>query len=98
MPPARTPVVDGNLLSFATFSAAAERFRISTEAFCAAQAGIAGTTRGTMESMAGMPTGVEMEIVAKMEIVTGTEIRRMTADHGVRIRSEEHTSELQSHS
>ena len=71
MPPARTPVVDGNLLSFATFNAAAEKSRISTEAFSAAQAGTAGTTRGTMRIMAGMPTGAEMEIVVEMEIVAG---------------------------
>jgi len=97
MPPARTPVVDGNLLSFATFNAAAEKSRISTEAFSAAQAGTAGTTRGTMRIMAGMRTVVEMEtvagmqtegemeIVVEMETVTGTEIGRTTADLGVRI-------------
>jgi len=97
MPPARTPVVDGNLLSFATFNAAAEKSRISTEAFSAVPAETAGTTRDTMETVAGMQTVVEMETVAgmqtvgemetvaKMETVTGTEIGRTTADHGVRI-------------
>jgi len=90
-PPARTPVVDGSLLSCPTFNAAAERSRISTEAFSAAQAEIADTTRGTMgivggmETVAGMPTEVKMEIVAGMETVTGTEIGRTTADHEVRI-------------
>jgi hypothetical protein len=84
MPLARTPVVDGNLLSSATFNAAAEKSRISTEAFSAVQAGIAGMTRGTMRIVAGMPTVGEMETAAKMGTVTGTEIGGTTADHGVR--------------